>query len=50
MGNKRKDGDNAHATNGNASMVSKLVTRSVVSGIVSRIDLIDFISSGGGAK
>ena len=49
---KRKNSDDGQdiLTNGDGDGKSKLLTRSVVSGIVSRIDLIDFISSGGDRK
>jgi cystathionine beta-synthase len=44
-GSKGSTGNNG---NGNDRSTQHVVTRSVVSGIVSRIDLLDYISSGGG--
>jgi cystathionine beta-synthase len=41
------DGNDGKEGNGNAKSTQHVVTRSVVSGIVSRIDLLDYISSGG---
>jgi cystathionine beta-synthase len=41
------DGKTAVTGNGNGKSTEHVVTRSVVSGIVSRIDLLDYISSGG---
>ena len=44
-----KDGATDQSTMSlDAAPRAKVITRSVVSGIVSRIDLLDFISSGGG--
>jgi cystathionine beta-synthase len=46
-GNKKRKAGNGSSENGQDKMESQVETRSLVSGIVSRIDLIDFISQHG---
>jgi cystathionine beta-synthase len=48
MSEDDEDSVTTSSTNGGGSSSSLVVTRSVVSGIVTRIDLLDYVSTGGG--